>query len=31
VLVVLTRGLADEKTSDALIAAISGLVASLRP
>lgn len=31
VLVVLTGGLADEKTSDALIAAISGLVASLRP
>jgi len=31
VLVVLTRGFADEKTSDALIAAISGLVASLRP
>jgi len=31
VLVVLTRGLPDEKTSDELIAAISGLVASLRP
>jgi len=31
ILVVLTRGLADEKTSDALIAKISGAVAALRP